>query len=139
MVWISNLHWGYALASQVCWCGIIIEDHLTLSENCFWSLNCTFVMWPKWWCHQSSQRLFWRNLRKMSGNVTNHVCKKSFRHRELIYVKFLLTLYLWICFCTSFCIKELGHFWKEFLAFQNRLKAHLLQVKKSCLLQDNNI
>lgn len=71
----------------------------------------------------------------MSGNVTNHVCKKSFRHRELIYVKFLLTLYLWICFCTSFCIKELGHLWKEFLAFQNRLKAHLLQVKKSCLLR----
>lgn len=58
--------------------GIIIDYHLNLSGNGFWSLNCTLVMWPKWWCHQSSQRLFWRRFKEDVRECTQIMYVKRF-------------------------------------------------------------
>ena len=39
-IWISNLHWEYILISEVGqW--FYQLDHVTLSKNVFWSVNCT--------------------------------------------------------------------------------------------------
>ena len=63
-------------------------DHLTLSQNCFWSVHYILDMWFKCWCHLYHLLLSYVEKIRISGDVCtpspiNNICKQSSVYKRL--------------------------------------------------------